>query len=77
MSPQKITVPPKLLDQVQAFNALLFLYKSVLDIQLDAKIQAVRAKRPHHLPTVLTQDEAHKAIHLVGLFREEQRFRFF
>ena len=30
----------------------------MLGIQLDEKIQAVRAKRPHHRPTVLTQDEA-------------------
>jgi integrase len=44
--------------QNQAFHALLFLYKSVLGIQLDEKIQAVRAKRPHHLSTVRTQDEA-------------------
>jgi integrase len=48
--------------QNQAFNALLFLYKSVLGIQLDEKIQAVLAKRPDHLPTVLTQDEARVVI---------------
>jgi integrase len=34
----------------------------VLGIQLDEKIQAVRAKRPDHLPTVLTQDEARVVI---------------
>ena len=48
--------------QNRAFNAILFLYKSVLDIELDEKINAVRAKRPHRLPTVLTREEAHTAI---------------
>jgi integron integrase len=48
--------------QNQAFNAILFLYKSVLGIELDEKINAVRAKRPHRLPTVLTREEAHTAI---------------
>ena len=48
--------------QNQAFHAILFLYKSVLGIELDEKIHAVRAKRPHHLPTVLTREEAHIVI---------------
>jgi len=41
--------------QNQAFNALLFLYREVLKVQLDDSIDAVRAKRPKRLPTVLTK----------------------
>ena len=44
--------------QNQAFNALLFLYKKVLEQPLPEKIDAVRAKRPEHLPVVLTRNEA-------------------
>ena len=42
--------------QNQAFNALLFLYREVLKIQFDDSIDAVRAKRPNRLPTVLTKE---------------------
>jgi hypothetical protein len=38
--------------QNQAFNALLFLYREVLDQPLDS-IQAVRADRPVRVPVVL------------------------
>jgi integrase len=38
------------------FNALVFLYREVLKIELEG-IDAVRAKRQQHLPVVLTQDE--------------------
>jgi len=48
--------------QNQAFNALLFLYKQVLDQPLDEKINAVRAKKPRRLPTVMTNEEAMKVI---------------
>lgn len=48
--------------QNQALNALLFLYKYVLDMHIDAKINAVRAKRSQHVPTVLTKEEAHTVI---------------
>ncbi len=44
--------------QNQAFYALLFLYRDVLQIDLP-KIEGVhRAKRPEHLPTVFTRLEA-------------------
>jgi len=43
--------------QNQAFNALLFLYREVLKIQLDDSINAVRAKTPKRLPTILTKEE--------------------
>jgi site-specific recombinase XerD len=43
--------------QNQALSALLFLYRDVLRIDLDMHINAVRAKRPQRLPTVLTHAE--------------------
>ncbi len=48
--------------QNQAFNALLFLYRQVLKIELKESINAVRAKKPQKLPTVLTKSEASKVI---------------
>ncbi len=47
--------------QNQAFNALLFLYREVLDRPLES-IQAVRADRPVRVPTVLTVEEARQVI---------------
>jgi integron integrase len=44
--------------QNQALNAILFLYRDVLRHNLELPINAVRAKRPHRLPTVLTHSEA-------------------
>lgn len=43
--------------QNQAFSALLFLYKEVLEIEIDGKINACRAKKPERVPTVLTVNE--------------------
>ena len=48
--------------QNQAFNALLFLYNQVLSKSLDDKINAVRAKKPRRLPTVMTNEEAMKVV---------------
>jgi len=48
--------------QNQAFNALLFLYKEVLKKELDDSIDAIRAKKPKRLPTVMTKDETMKVI---------------
>ena len=44
--------------QNQAFNALLFLYRHVLDLpdRVD-RVDAVRSKKPKKMPTVLTRDE--------------------
>jgi site-specific recombinase XerD len=44
--------------QNQALNAILFLYRQVLQIELDDRINATRAKRPQQLPVVLSPDEA-------------------
>ena len=43
--------------QNQALAALLFLYREVLDRELEGLGNAVRARAPHKLPTVLTRDE--------------------
>ena len=43
--------------QRQALNALVFLYREVLDLPLDGKIQPVRSKRRPKLPTVLGKEE--------------------
>ncbi len=43
--------------QKQALNALVFLYKRVLDIDLGGGIAPTRSKRRMNLPTVLTQKE--------------------
>ncbi len=48
--------------QNQAFSALLFLYRNVLKKDLPHSIDAVRAKRSKHLPTVLTKAEVQKII---------------
>jgi len=43
--------------QRQALNALVFLYRRVLDIPINDKIEPIRSKRQKHLPVVLTTDE--------------------
>jgi hypothetical protein len=43
--------------QNQAFNALLFLYREVLNKKLEESINAIRAKKPQYLPTVKTLGE--------------------
>ena len=48
--------------QNQAFNALLFLYRRVLKMDLFGEINALRAKTPKRLPTVLTVDESFSVI---------------
>jgi site-specific recombinase XerD len=48
--------------QNQAFNALLFLYREVLGVQLPDIENVVRATRPKRLPPHLTHNEARAAI---------------
>lgn len=43
--------------QNQAFNAILFLYRHVLDKPIDDISDAIRADRPKRLPVVLTKEE--------------------
>ncbi len=51
--------------QNQAFNALLFLYRDVLKIQLDESINAIRAKKPQYRPTVMTREETMRLVEAV------------
>lgn len=44
--------------QNQALNALVFLYRKVLDIEVGVFKDLVRAKKPKRLPVVLSHDEA-------------------
>jgi integron integrase len=56
--------------QHQALQALLFLYRRVLEIDLPLIDQAVRATRPRRLPVVLTRDEVRRVLsHLQGSSR--------
>lgn len=48
--------------QNQAFSALLFLYRHVLNQSLDLTVSAVRAKKPEHLPTVVSKDEVRRTL---------------
>ncbi len=43
--------------QNQAFNALIFLYKQVLKVELKDDINAIRAKRPIKVPVVMSKVE--------------------
>lgn len=43
--------------QNQALNALVFLYRHVLEKDLNEKIDAVRSNKPRKLPAVLTRNE--------------------
>ena len=48
--------------QNQALSAILFLYQQVLNQELDGRINALRAKRPERLPTVLTPEEVNAVL---------------
>jgi integron integrase len=48
--------------QNQAFSALLFLYNHVLQKPLTSKIDALRARTPQRLPTVLSQNEVERLL---------------
>jgi integron integrase len=43
--------------QSQALNALVFLYRHVLDLPFEGKIQPIRSKKQPNLPTVLGTEE--------------------
>jgi len=56
--------------QNQALSALLFLYRHVLQLPLDERIDAIRAKPSRKLPTVLTPEEVRAVIqHMSGVHR--------
>ena len=53
--------------QSQALSAILFLYQQVLKQAIGWMDEVVRAKQPHHVPVVLTQDEVAVVLrHLSG-----------
>jgi integrase len=52
--------------QNQALNALLFLYRESLGVELPWLDDLVRAKRPQHLPTVLTRGEVRAVLERMG-----------
>jgi site-specific recombinase XerD len=53
--------------QSQALSAILFLYQVVLEQDIGWIDEIVRAKQPHHLPVVLTQDEVRAVLqHMSG-----------
>ena len=56
--------------QNQAFSAILFLYKEVLEIDLsNENIQALRVQERKHIPVVLSKEEVLKIIsHLNGIY---------
>ena len=54
--------------QNQALNALVFLYKAVLDQPLGEIYGLVRAKRPQRIPVVLTTEEVRRLLrHIEGV----------
>lgn len=52
--------------QNQARSALLFLYREVLGVAIDARQNVVAAKMPRRLPTVLTRDEVRAVLRLMS-----------
>jgi len=57
--------------QNQAFNAILFLYKQVLNKDVfDEGVDAPRAKRPRRLPTVLSTEEVESILDaMAGIYK--------
>jgi site-specific recombinase XerD len=53
--------------QNQALSALLFLYRHVLDRKVGDLGEVIRARKPHHVPVVMTREEVKSVIsHLHG-----------
>ena len=57
--------------QNQAFSAILFLYRDVLDVDMSEwNIQALRAQERKHIPVVLTKEEVFRIIdELEGIYK--------
>jgi integron integrase len=54
--------------QRQALNAIIFLYKRVLDMPVSGDIEPVRAKRHIRLPVVMTKNEVQRVFaHMQGI----------
>ena len=52
--------------QNQAMNALVFLYKRVLEKPLEKTVDAVRSTKNRKIPVVLTHDEVKQIINFTG-----------
>ncbi len=52
--------------QNQAMNALVFLYKKILSMELEGDINAIRSKKKGNIPTVLTLDEVTSLLVTIG-----------
>jgi len=52
--------------QGQALNALVFLFKRVLNIELEGKVDFQRAKKPKRLPVVLSRGEVNQLLSAVS-----------
>jgi integrase len=50
------------MKRTQAFSALLFLYRAVLQVEPGRIEGVVRANRPRRLPVVLTRDEVRRVL---------------
>jgi len=48
--------------QRQALNAIIFLYRDVLDIPVEGEIEPIKARRHRHLPVVMTQSEVKQVL---------------
>ncbi len=48
--------------QRQALNAIIFLYRDVLDIHIEEEIEPVKARRHRPLPVVMTQSEVKQVL---------------
>ena len=48
--------------QTQALSAILFLYRHVLAREIGALEGLIRARKPRHLPVVMTKDEVRAVI---------------
>jgi len=48
--------------QRQALNAIIFLYRDVLDLPIIEELEPIKAKRRLRLPVVMTQDEVTKVL---------------
>lgn len=56
--------------QNQACSALLFLYREVLQVEFDPPLNALRAKKPEHVPVVLTRTETQQVLDgLSGIYQ--------
>lgn len=51
--------------QSQALNALVFLYRNVLDLPLDGKIAPARSQKHQRPPTVMTKEEVQRLLKMI------------